>query len=288
MTTLAMKLKDVPTATLAERLQELSHAIAKGDYDALTLRVPAEVDHDADMVIYGAALRLVDIESRALAAESALEKANKELEAMRGQQKPDYWISTDSMALNGEVLVASKNKHQYGDLTVKVPLYLHPAPVSAEWRELMRFYSVDTVDDLIAAQAKHIDRLQAKLPPLRDEMPQEPERCVMTDKPDFAAEVRRLRAEREWRPIETAPKEGKEIILCRGDRVTGGQWMDEINETESLYHDESGEYLGRIETGVFIPASWWSCDGGFTQEEPPTHWMPMPAAIDAAMAGEKS
>ena len=34
---------------------------------------------------------------------------------------------------------------------------------------LLRFYDVDTLEDLVEAQAQHIARLQARLPQLRDE-----------------------------------------------------------------------------------------------------------------------
>jgi len=38
-------------------------------------------------------------------------------------------------------------------------------------KRLMRFYSVATLEDLALAQAKHVERLQTKLPPIRDERP---------------------------------------------------------------------------------------------------------------------
>jgi hypothetical protein len=41
-------------------------------------------------------------------------------------------------------------------------------------QQLMRFYSVETLAALIDAQERHIVKLQAKLPPLRDEFPQTP------------------------------------------------------------------------------------------------------------------
>ncbi len=40
--------------------------------------------------------------------------------------------------------------------------------------QLARFYGVHTKDALIEAQAKHIEKLQARLPPLRDEQPRNP------------------------------------------------------------------------------------------------------------------
>lgn len=81
--------------------------------------------------------------------------------------------------------------------------------------------------------------------------------------------------EREWKPIETAPKDNEtEIILARGNRVTAGCWM-EWEERCSEYHASTGVYLGESLQGG--GAMWMSQDGGFTEEEPPTHWMPLPA-----------
>lgn len=78
----------------------------------------------------------------------------------------------------------------------------------------------------------------------------------------------------EWQPIETAPKDGTEIVLCRGDRVSCGRWFDAVYPKEPIIVD--GEYYGMEETGEVIDACWMSIDGGFSEEDPPTHWMPLP------------
>lgn len=88
-----------------------------------------------------------------------------------------------------------------------------------------------------------------------------------------------------WQPIETAPKDGTEILLFRGaeifegkpvaERVTSGAWI-ELIETASEYHATTGEYLGQSIQGG--EASWMSWDGGFREDAPPTHWMPLPPA----------
>lgn len=44
----------------------------------------------------------------------------------------------------------------------------------ADVAQLMKFYSVDTYDTLVRIQAEHIERLQKKLPPLRDQFPRVP------------------------------------------------------------------------------------------------------------------
>jgi hypothetical protein len=86
-----------------------------------------------------------------------------------------------------------------------------------------------------------------------------------------------------WQPIETAPKDGTYVLLYapaqeyRGKptepRLTYGCWM--------VF--EHGEYLGDCggecrcpEYGDTPDPCWHSEDGGFTEEHPPTHWMPLP------------
>lgn len=53
---------DIPTENIAARLKELAHAVTQGR-DAVsrefTMRIPAELDHDADLVLSEAARRLL-------------------------------------------------------------------------------------------------------------------------------------------------------------------------------------------------------------------------------------
>lgn len=91
----------------------------------------------------------------------------------------------------------------------------------------------------------------------------------------------RLRAAEagDWLPIESAPLDGSEILLMRGDRVTSGAWIEWVF-TAPEYHSSTGVYLGQSEQDS--GASWASWDGGFTEEEPPTHWrrLPKPKAME--------
>ena len=77
----------------------------------------------------------------------------------------------------------------------------------------------------------------------------------------------------EWQPIETAPKDGTHVLLSYSGRVTYGYWL----------HLEVGKLVGdcggvcRCPEYDEPPAPfWYSEDGGFTEEHPPTHWMPLP------------
>ena len=85
-----------------------------------------------------------------------------------------------------------------------------------------------------------------------------------------------------WQPIETAPRDGTTVLLAAPGRVTAGEWHAEQWPTASEHHSTTGEYLGQYETGECIPAAWYSWDGGFTDEDPPTHWQPMPAPPQSA------
>lgn len=37
--------------------------------------------------------------------------------------------------------------------------------------ELLRFYSCESLQELVLEQAKHVEKLQTKIPPMRDEQP---------------------------------------------------------------------------------------------------------------------
>lgn len=56
----------VPTDVLANRLDELSDAVTKGDAgrNEFSMRVPAEMDRDADLVLDAAAKRLRELQAQ--------------------------------------------------------------------------------------------------------------------------------------------------------------------------------------------------------------------------------
>lgn len=55
---------EVPSAILCNRLKELSKAVTRGEkgMNEFYMRIPAEVDHDADLVLSAAAKRIADLE----------------------------------------------------------------------------------------------------------------------------------------------------------------------------------------------------------------------------------
>lgn len=78
---------------------------------------------------------------------------------------------------------------------------------------------------------------------------------------------------KDWQPIETAPKDGTNILLTNGITVAQGWWEHEdpfVRESRDLH----GAYADQMESDGFD--DWLDCEGGMRPN--PTHWMPMPPA----------
>ena len=73
----------------------------------------------------------------------------------------------------------------------------------------------------------------------------------------------------EWQPIETAPKDGTEVLVCRtyGERRT---------EYAVAHCYEGGEWHDMGDIG------WAGMYGG--PDNQPTHWMPLPEAPNAKVS----
>lgn len=87
----------------------------------------------------------------------------------------------------------------------------------------------------------------------------------------------------EWLPIESAPEDGTEILLAAigqtfdgvalpprvtlGHYTTGDELLKDVGDCGGPCHCREYEEL---------PPFWLSWDGGFTEENPPTHWQPLP------------
>lgn len=85
--------------------------------------------------------------------------------------------------------------------------------------------------------------------------------------------------------MDSAPKDGTDILLMAvgqsyqgnpvPDRVTVGRWTGE-EECRRQIGDCGGEC--RCPEYEYHDPFWMSWDGGFTPENPPNGWMPLPAA----------
>jgi hypothetical protein len=91
---------------------------------------------------------------------------------------------------------------------------------------------------------------------------------VMEDLMEFRALSRPVP---EWRPIDTAPKDGTRIdVWLSGGRIPDVYWG-------LPRHDcgEAGAYCDSCPVGE----GWCDAYGYLTEDEQPTHWMPLPAAL---------
>jgi hypothetical protein len=105
-------------------------------------------------------------------------------------------------------------------------------------------------NDLMGQAANLIETLRKERDDALDKA-----RLHQTDAAVAWKEVEALRAGNQWRPIETAPKDGTFIDLWVGDRVANAKWSNgEWQELELEWEWMSWQAIGVT----------------------PTHWMPLP------------
>lgn len=103
---------------------------------------------------------------------------------------------------------------------------------------------------------------------------EEGETLITTTQAEAYADAR-VREVQQWQPIDTAPKEGRTLLLgyhnSHGNwRTVRGQWMSEAYIAEH-WEDPDDIQPGWFETSVEaddIPNCW---------RIEPSHWMPLPA-----------
>jgi hypothetical protein len=75
-----------------------------------------------------------------------------------------------------------------------------------------------------------------------------------------------------WQPIDSAPKDGTNILLTDGTTVSQGGWLDAAAQGVDP------------EAAHTILEDWWSVD-----LISPTHWMPLPASpVESVPGAEKT
>ena len=86
----------------------------------------------------------------------------------------------------------------------------------------------------------------------------------------------------EWKPMETAPKDGTEILGCRDDcGVLLVRWtcLDNFMTATELNEIEISEEDSGAEDWFYADF----CEGGRLEgTEVPTHWMPLPEPPEEA------
>ena len=99
---------DVPLDTIIARLHELSDAVVGGrktQKQEFVMRVPAECDHDADLVLAEAAVRLNALRNYNAELQADLDRAQARLERVRELAEKIRDIAIDSPASNNMQLI---------------------------------------------------------------------------------------------------------------------------------------------------------------------------------------
>jgi hypothetical protein len=80
--------------------------------------------------------------------------------------------------------------------------------------------------------------------------------------------------QKEWKPIATAPRDGTEILAWRQD---AGVMLVRYTSLEAFLTESE---LEDYDEETIFQEDWFYADfvqGGRLDEEPPTHWMHLPA-----------
>ena len=88
----------------------------------------------------------------------------------------------------------------------------------------------------------------------------------------------------DWKDIASAPMDGTEVLLASiGQTFDGVPVPPRVTLGHYTVGDEllrdAGDCGGACRCPEYeeIEPFWMSWDGGFTEENPPTHWQPLPA-----------
>ena len=150
--------------------------------------------------------------------------------------------------------------------------------VEAMWEGLDTYEVQRALHEAALARADEMDKMAAQLAAVTKERDAARAGCKLAVEKWMAwdeklaavtAERDKLLADHQWRPIDTAPKDGTEVLLFRADcGVVIGLWscpaeqMSDCDlETSSLTEDEA------------YACEWWTQDGH--QFEDATHWKPI-------------
>lgn len=85
----------------------------------------------------------------------------------------------------------------------------------------------------------------------------------------------------DWKPIETAPRDGSEVLLFEPG-MDAAYWM--AMETEGFtFPANSGRVVGRFYDNNWVSHAAEAGWDGSVEPAPlrPTHWMPLPSPPDA-------
>jgi hypothetical protein len=87
--------KDIPIELIKSRLNELAHCVADGKLSEFTMRIPAECDRDADIVLSEAANRIETMQAKLDAQAAELAALRGFAESVRIKDSESNWPLSD-------------------------------------------------------------------------------------------------------------------------------------------------------------------------------------------------
>lgn len=84
-----------------------------------------------------------------------------------------------------------------------------------------------------------------------------------------------------WLPIESAPRDGSQIMLSNGVNVAQGWYVDDPVVGTEVKRDTEGRYVDEVYHEGY--QGWLDCEGGMQPD--PSHWMPLPFAPGSTAVG---
>ena len=91
----------------------------------------------------------------------------------------------------------------------------------------------------------------------------------------------------DWQPIETAPRNGTQILVVRDGRISIAAWCSETRGPGASEHIQEPGWIAYCDGGE-VENEGWDTGHGFAYElkdvewghggsyKAPTHWMPLP------------
>lgn len=80
----------------------------------------------------------------------------------------------------------------------------------------------------------------------------------------------------EWEPIETAPKDGTQVLVYAPIGMSIAAWSQDTRGPGVSGHVQTPGWIGWA-NGDEIDDEGWDTGHGFALQLEPTHWMPLPA-----------
>jgi Protein of unknown function (DUF551) len=89
--------------------------------------------------------------------------------------------------------------------------------------------------------------------------------CIKAQRDELREKLEQRKPLTGWQPIETAPRDGTEILMTNGVDVSSGQWFSEYGGT---FDRDGAPNCDERDAG------WMDWSGGMQPD--PTHWMSLP------------